>query len=110
MEPVTRPTLADVWDELQRGRVYECSLSDKRWHLDGLKDGQDVFIDVRPSILETLLHELLHRLKPRWGERRVTLEARHLLSHMSESQMRSWWTAYRRIRKRRGPVQITDDD
>jgi hypothetical protein len=94
-----KPALADMFDELQRGHVYECRLRDKRWHLDGLQDGENVYIDPRPAILETLIHELMHRRFPRWGERKVTVEARKLLVSMSEAEKARWWRAYRKIRK-----------
>lgn len=103
------PDLDDLYDELQRGKVYECSLRDPRWHLDGFKDGDCVYIDPRPSILESLCHELLHRLKPQWGERRVTAEARRLVGHMNEQDMRRWWAAYNRI-KRKGRLLEIDDE
>lgn len=98
--------LDDLWDELQRGRVYECSLRDPKWHLDGLREGDSVFIDPRPSILEAVLHELLHRRKPRWGERRVTSEARRLLSKMTDAQMATWWKAYQRVKRKGRPKEV----
>lgn len=92
-------TLNDLMDELKRGRVYETRLANARWQLDGLQDGECIYIDPRPAILETLLHELMHRRYPRWGERRVTLEARRMVVRMSEADKSRWWRAYRRIRK-----------
>jgi len=100
--------LDDVWDELQRGRIYECSLRDPRWHLDGFKDGESIYIDPRPAILESVLHELLHRRKPRWGERRVTIEARRLLATMREGDLARWWRGYNRIKRKGKPVEIDE--
>lgn len=100
--------LDDLRDELERGHVYECSLRDPRWHLDGLRDGESIYIDPRPAILEALLHELLHRRKPRWGERRVTSEARRLLARMKDGDMAAWWRAYQRIKRKGCPVYLED--
>ena len=102
------PDLDDLRDELERGRVWECSLRDPRWHLDGLRDGDSIYIDPRPAILEALLHELLHRRKPRWGERRVTSEARRLLARMNNGEMATWWKAYNRIKRKGCPVDLED--
>lgn len=102
------PHLDDLWDELQRGKVYECSLRDPRWHLDGFKDGECVYIDPRPAVLETLLHELTHRRHPRWGERRVTTEARRMVGRMTEQDKARWWRAYQRIKRKGRPVHIED--
>jgi hypothetical protein len=101
--------LDDLADELKRGRVYECSLRDPKWHLDGLQDGENIYIDPRPAILETLCHELIHRRKPRWGERRVTREARRLVFGMDEATKAKWWRAYSRVKRKSGPVEVTEE-
>lgn len=102
------PTLDDLFDELQRGKIYECSLRDPRWRLDGLQSGESIYIDPRPAIIETLVHELLHRRKPRWRERRVTREARRLLSRMGETELQTWWVRYQRVRRKVRPVDVED--
>jgi hypothetical protein len=101
--------LDDLWDELNRGRVFECSLRDKRWHLDGLQDGETIYIDPRPAILETLCHELLHRRKPRMGERAVTQMARRMVFGMDEPTKVKWWKQYNRIKRKSGPVEVTEE-
>lgn len=102
--------LDDLWDELGRGRIYECSLRDPVWHLDGLQCDGAVYIDPRTSILETLIHELLHRRHPRMRETAVTREARRLLGKMDEQTKRKWWTAYKRVKKPRKPVDVDLDE
>lgn len=106
---MSAPDLDDLMDELQRGRVYECSLRDPNWRLDGLQHGEAIYIDPRPAILETLCHELLHRRKPRWSERRVTREARVLLSKMSEQDLAHWWRRYNVIKRKGRPVDVEDE-
>jgi len=98
--------LDDLWDELHRGRVFECSLRSDTWQHDGLLDGESIYVDPRPAILETLLHELLHRRKPRWGERRVTREAKLLVLQMDEATKMRWWRAYQRIKRKGPPIQV----
>ena len=102
------PDIEDLYDELQRGRVYECSLRDPSWRLDGLQDGENIYIDPRPAIIETLVHELLHRRKPRWRERRVTVEARRLLSKMGEADLACWWRRYQRVKRKGRPVEVEE--
>lgn len=98
--------LDDLQDELARGRIYECSLRSAKWSHDGLLFGEVIFIDPRPAILETLLHELIHRRKPRWGERRVTLEAKRLATSMDEPTKIKWWKAYAKIKKKGPPIDV----
>lgn len=102
------PQLDDLYDELQRGKVYECSLRDPKWQLDGFQEGECIYIDPRTSILETLVHELIHRRHPRLGERTVTTAARRLLGRMSEADKARWWRAYRRIKRRKQPKAIDE--
>ena len=106
---MSAPDLDDLMDELQRGQVYECSLRDPRFRLDGLQHGQAIYIDPRPAIIETLVHELLHRRKPRWSERRVTREARTLLSKMGDSELARWWNRYNSIKRKGRPVDVEDE-
>lgn len=100
--------LDDLADELARGRVFECSLRDPKWHLDGFQMGENIYIDPRPAILETLVHELIHRRKPRWGERAVTKQARRLVGQMDEQTKARWWAAYQRIKRKGKPVQVDE--
>lgn len=103
----SRISIEDVWNELQRGRVYQCSLRDPQWHLDGYRRGESVYVDPRPAIVLTLLHELLHRLRPTWGERRVDTESKRLISRMSGADMARWWAAYNRIKRKTKPVEVS---
>lgn len=96
-----------VWCELERGKIYECSLSDPTMLLDGLQMGDSVYIDPRPAILETLIHELLHRMRPRWGERRVASEARRLLP-TDQKELARWWAKYKRTRILARPLSTAD--
>lgn len=100
--------LDDLWDELQRGKVYECSLRATTWQPDGLQDGDNIYIDPRPAILETLCHELLHRRKPRLGERAVTKAARRLAVGMDEATKAKWWRGYQRIKRKGRPVECDE--
>ena len=93
------PSIIDLFDELKRGRIYECRLRDPKWILDGLQDGDNIYIDPRPAILETLIHELIHRRHPRFSEKKVTTEARRLLLKMSEADKATWWRRYIKVRK-----------
>lgn len=103
--------LEDLYDELQRGKVYECSLRSFREpgyryvQVDGLSSGQSIYIDPRPAILETLLHELLHRRKPRWTERAVTIKAKNMMVEMDDPTKAKWWRAYQRIKRKSCPVE-----
>lgn len=84
--------------EFRKGGIHEAPLTAKGWHLDGMCDWEKgaVYVDPAPSVTEALLHEVLHRRYPRWGEKRVNTTARSLLRSMTSQQVR-WW--YRQFQK-----------
>jgi hypothetical protein len=98
--------LDDLDDEIRRGKVYECSLRDPKWHLDGFQSGDAIYIDPRPAILESVIHELIHRRKPRLGERTVTRLARRLVAQMDEATKNRWWRTYQRTKRKSRPVEV----
>lgn len=101
--------LDDLYDEMARGRIYECSLRGSgKWQIDGFQSGETIYIDPRPAVLETVLHELLHRRKPRWTERSVGIAARNMAVRMDEATKAKWWKAYRQIRKIGRPVDVEE--
>lgn len=99
-------TNAEILKELRHecaiGRITEASLIAPEEHLDGLTDGTRVYVDPRPAIVETLLHELLHRRFRAWSERRVDRQAKALLSGLSTRQLNDWYRRYKSVAKRAG--------
>jgi hypothetical protein len=97
--------------ELRKGQVYERALrSDGPWQYHGLADDKTVHIDPRPAVLDILLHELLHRRYPRWGEARVDRTATRLVKSMDEAAKAKWWRAYNRIKRKARPVDVPEWD
>jgi hypothetical protein len=103
-----KPNLDDLMDELRRGKIWECSLMEQGFQVEGLISGENIYIDPRPSVLDSVLHELIHRRYPRLGERTVTKTARKLMLSMSEAEKARWWRAYRRIRRQGRPVNLEE--
>ena len=102
-------SLEGLQDELARGKIYECSLRDKDLIVDGVQAGEDIFIDPRPSIIDTLLHELIHRRHPRLGERAVRRATGKLMGAMTEADRIRWWKAYRKVVKKRRPMDCGEE-
>ena len=104
-----RALLALLADELRQGRILEARLVEPGYHVHGLSDPATgvIVIDPAPATVSTLLHELLHRRFPRWGERRVSAEERRLMRYLSDDDIRWWYGQYLRRRKRqRRPVAV----
>ena len=103
-------TLEDLEHELRKGKVYECSIRSKRSQIEGLQSGDSCFVDVRPAVLEIVIHELLHRRHPNWTERTVEIKARNLVVKMDEQTKARWWRMWRRIKRKGPPVDLHEGD
>ena len=101
--------LAEVAEELTKGRIYEATLIDPTHHLEGLCDhtSQSITINPKVSIVDSLIHELLHRRYPTWSERRVRQETRSLMGQLSHQDLQVWYQRYRRAVKKCRPVSTT---
>ena len=110
-EGMKRATIDEIRDEFAKGAITEADLRERGWHLDGFYNGSGhVFVNPRPSIVETLLHELIHRRWPSWREKRVDSEAKRLLSEMNHAEVAQWYQAYQKAaRKRKTPRKIEDE-
>ena len=107
-----RARLALLAEELKRGRIVEARLVEPGYHVHGLCDRETdaIIIDPAPATVSTLLHELLHRRYPRWGERRVSDTAHRLVTAMSDEERRVWYRRYRKAAKaRRRPVKVVTE-
>ena len=104
MSPEER--LSEVAEELAKGRIYEATLIDPTHHLEGLcdTDTQKITINPKVSIVDSLIHELLHRRYPSWSERKVREETRTLMGQLTHQDLQTWYQRYRRAVKKRRPV------
>ena len=100
--------LSELDAELKRGRVYEASLRSETLVMHGLQDGENIFVDPRAAVIETVLHELLHRRQPKLSERTVDKTAKHLIACMDEATKRKWWQAWQRNKRKAAPVDVDE--
>jgi hypothetical protein len=101
---------SEVWRELCDGQdIYEAYLEDSegRLRVYGMTEsGHDIYINPAPHILDCLLHEILHRLHPKWGERRVLLTASRMLATMDDAEVRKWHRKYEKVVRRTNGVKV----
>ncbi len=108
---IRRATMTEIRDELEKGRITESDLRDPHFHLDGYFDGgsQRVYVNPRPSVVETICHELIHRRWPKWTETRVDQEAKRLVARMTPAEVATFYARYQVLaRKRKTPKQLED--
>ena len=106
-----RVPLAELADELGKGAITEADLRDPTHHLDGFCDysSRRVYVNPRPAVVETLIHELLHRRFPRWSERRVDREAKLVIGHMTPAEVDGWYRQYQAIKRTRKRPKAVDE-
>ena len=102
--------LEELWNELHKGKVVECSLRDSAALYYGMVQDGTVYVDPRPAILDTVVHELLHRRYPTMSEREVRSKTARLVFRMDEATKRKWWRAYSRVKRKGRPVDMDADD
>lgn len=90
--------LARAKRRLHRLPIDEGFITAKRDHVAGLWEGDRIVINEAVLIVATLLHEALHDLHPRWGEKRVERETFKLMETLSDRQVRGIHQTYRRRR------------
>ena len=99
--------------ELAKGLIFEATIvGSKDLFIEGVccENGE---ITVNPSVnvVDTLIHELLHRRFPRWSEDRVRLETWRIMKHMSDADIAAWYRKYKRMAKRKTkPVRLRASD
>jgi len=101
-------TLAELAAELDATpHVGEADLIHPYEIVDGFMDGTRVYVNPKPAVVETLLHELIHRRYPRWSERRVDREAKGLVLRMTTRQINAWYRRFQtRAKRHKTPKRI----
>ena len=101
--------LGELVQEFRRGGIVEAPIEAPGEHVDGLCEGQRIFVNPAPQTVETLLHELLHRRYPRWGEKRVDKTTKRLVYYMDANSIQTWHRRFKRAaRKRSRPIRLED--
>lgn len=99
-----------VWAELGAGKITEAFISDGPNFTDGYYNGNG-HITVNPAhqTVDTLIHEILHRLHPQWSESYIRRTTTYLRRRMSDEEVQAMYSEFqRRARKRKRPIKIED--
>lgn len=108
IDPIELSTLEA---ELAKGRIYEATLiTDDGAHLHGIydPDTKSITIDPRVPTVETLIHELIHRARPKWAESTVKREEKRVMGLLSPQDVQTWYRRYRRAVRKRRPVDAIE--
>jgi hypothetical protein len=93
--------LVRVLTEIGRGKITEGFIHDKGYFTHGETDGKHIWINPAVAVVDTVIHEALHRLEPGWHEHYVRRTTTFLLRRMSEAQIQQLYETYQQIAKRK---------
>jgi hypothetical protein len=93
---------SEVIGDLEAGkRIYECViLSEGDAWIEGAMQEGEVWVNPAPNVLETVFHEILHRLYPSWAERTVISRSRKILRGLSDTEVERLYGVYLRVARK----------
>jgi len=93
-----------LWAELGAAPITEAFLSSKNTYVEGLCD-TDGSVTVNPAhnTVDTVIHELLHRMYPERSERSVRRTTSILRKSLTDNEVQLFYEEYKRRRKHGRP-------
>lgn len=113
-QPKRDPLVVRICTELGRGHITEARMIDAgHVQCDGYTDNHSKHITINPvhSIVDTLIHELLHRLYPQWSERYICSRTGRLMRNLSDAEFQAIYDEYQiQVKRRKTPRVVTEED
>lgn len=101
------PLMVRVWAELGAGRITEAFIRDGKAFTDGYCIGGHITVNPVHQTVDTVIHELLHRLNPEWSEAYVRRTTSYLRNRMTDEETVAFYDEYcKRAKKRKSRVEI----
>jgi hypothetical protein len=96
------PLMVRVWAELGSGNITEdpdlrSDVKGERLH--GLQEGRHIWVNPVHAIVDTVVHECLHRLHPEWSENYVRNRTSYLVSRMTDAEVVALYDEYQHRKK-----------
>jgi hypothetical protein len=103
------PILIEVIAALGAGGIREAFIEAHDAKVAGYCEGGRVTVNPIFDTVDTLIHELLHRLRPRWTERGVATRTRRLMNTLSDREVARIYELYQGIKTtRKKPIPWED--
>lgn len=103
------PLMVRVWAELGAGNIAEGFLKDRKAFTDGVILGKHITVNPVHQTVDTVIHELLHRLHPEWKESYVRRTTTYLRRRMSDEETMTFYQEYQtRVKKKKRVLDVTN--
>jgi len=94
---VEKPALlVRVLTEIGSGDIYEDWIADDKELVHGIVQGRKITVNPAIEVVDTLIHEILHRLQPNWTEKYVNNRTTWLMRRMSDEQIQALYAEYQK--------------
>lgn len=91
-----------VLTEIGKGQIHEDWIDgEPHEYVKGLQEGRHIWVNPAVDVVDTVIHECLHRLEPSWSERYIRNRTSFLLKRLSSEQIQQLYEEYERIRTRK---------
>jgi hypothetical protein len=92
------PLVVRVWTELGAGRITEGPVHSnvKGERVYGYKEGRHIWVNPAWTMAETIVHELLHRVNPKWPEEYVANRTTYVLNRMTDAEVETLYDEYQK--------------
>jgi hypothetical protein len=113
LKPIPQEQLDKLWLEVVAG-LGAGGIESRRIDDDdepgavtyGVCESGNVTIDEPAHIVETLIHELVHRQRPTWSERRVRQAEQRLYGRLTRDDIETLHTIYLSVRRKRRKAKV----
>jgi hypothetical protein len=102
--------LGRVWAELGSGNIWEGFIaSDRTKYVEGFIEGNQITVNPAPNVVDSLIHEIVHRMHPEWGETYVRRETTLMMRSMTDTEIQAFYEEFQRRRRKRRTVKRTSE-
>jgi hypothetical protein len=98
-----------VFAELGAGHISEAYIKDSGSFTEGYIEGRHITVNPVPTTVCSLIHELLHRLHPGWGEKQIDNTTTALMRRMTDPQIQQVYLEYNSRKRTRKSAKIVEE-
>lgn len=82
------PIIHELVAAIGAGKIEIGPIHDDTYYVDGFcRDDGSIRINPARGVVDTCLHELTHRMRPKWGERTVRSKVGKLMRQLSDAEV-----------------------
>lgn len=101
--------LVEVLTAIGSKRLVETFIHDKHNFVHGETDCRTIWVSPSIGVVDTVIHEAIHTVRPGWSESYVKNRTTWLMRQLSEEQVQQVYEEYQKRAKKVGRRRVSDD-